>query len=82
MPNVNSTEPVKNFSSQRYIDFTRDFCYKLCEVAAIVDGARALATEIDDGENAFVAISLDAVKEKLLALSTELDGTSYIYEVK
>jgi hypothetical protein len=82
MAGANSTVTKREDSSLRYRDFTIDFCHKLYEVAAVVDGARALACEIDEGENVFVTLALDVVKEKLMALGTELDATCLTYELK
>jgi hypothetical protein len=79
---AHSTSTKRENSSLKYRDFTIDFCHRLYEVAAIVDGARALAFEIDEGENVFVTLALDVVKEKLMALGTALDSTCLTYELK
>lgn len=65
-----------------YFNFTSEFSYKILEITSLVESARALSNEIDEGGNIYVTVSLQAIKDKLQQLASDIDSTCFTYEIK
>lgn len=81
MADTNSTV-VKKTTPLDYYNFTSEFSYKILEIASLVESVRALSNEIDEGGNVYVTVSLQAIKEKLHQLASEIDSTCFTYGIK